>query len=283
MVKLLRNYIKSIFKKFIFQLKEFLNLDKLNNNELEGHFNKLTYIKVIKKTPLEVPFYLGRSARGLSFNENQISKDPIFNLFLDVSKEKPFKEIMNNFSNTLKNESKLSVSELLGIKSEKLSKFPPWSTVLPWEVEDIDDKYKNYEKTQFLKREEKAIEYNFVHKISKNYRIYSSETAESQIRQTQSLFASISKYGYQTNLGIPSFHILVKNNQWRWYMSQGNHRAYILYLLKNDYMFGTIDSIIKKSDVLKWHNVKNGLFKVDEAEKLFDYIFEGKKIIKPCI
>ena len=29
--------------------------------------------------------------------------------------------------------------------------------------------------------------------------------------------------------------------------------------------------------------VKNGLFKVDEAEKLFDYIFEGKKVIKPCI
>ena len=66
-------------------------------------------------------------------------------------------------------------------------------------------------------------------------------------------------------------------------MSQGNHRAYILYLLKNDYLLGTIDSIIRKNDVRKWHNVKNGLFKVDEAEKLFDYIFEGKKVIKPCI
>ena len=120
-------------------------------------------------------------------------------------------------------------------------------------------------------------------KISESDNIYSLEMAKSQIIQSQCLFANISKYGYQKKLGMPSFHILIKNKQWRWYMSQGNHRAYILYLLKNDYLFGTIDSIIKKSEAINWPNVKNGLFKIDEAEKLFDYVFEGKKVIKPCI
>ena len=283
MVKLSRKYIKSIFKKLVFKLKTYFNLDKLTSNELKGNFNKITYLKILKRTPLEVPFYLGRSVRGISFNNNQIIKDPIFKLFNDVYEDKSFEEIMDNFAKTLKSESKLSISDLLGIKSKKLCKLPPWATVLPWEEEDIEDKFKNYERTQFLKRKEKAIEYKFEHEISESENIYSLEMAKSQIIQTQSLFASISKYGYLKKLGMPSFHILIKNNQWRWYMSQGNHRAYILYLLKNDYLLGTIDSIIKKSDVIKWHNVKNGLFKVDEAEKLFDYIFEGKKVIKPCI
>ena len=281
-INLRRKNNKSIFKKLVFKLKTHFNLDTLNSNELKGNFNKITYIKIIKRTPLEVPFYLGRSARGISFN-NQISKDPIFKLVKDVYEDKSFEEIMDNFSKTLKNESKLSISDLLGIKSKKLCKYPLWSAVLPWEEEDIEEKFKNYERTQFLNRKEKAIEYKFEHEISESDNIYSPEMAKSQILQTQSLFTSILKYGYQEKLGLPSFHILIKNNQWRWYMSQGNHRAYILYLLKNDYLLGTIDSIIRKNDVRKWHNVKNGLFKVDEAEKLFDYIFEGKKVIKPCI
>ena len=39
MVKLSRKYIKSIFKKLVFKIKSYFNLDTLNSNELKGNFN----------------------------------------------------------------------------------------------------------------------------------------------------------------------------------------------------------------------------------------------------
>ena len=107
--------------------------------------------------------------------------------------------------------------------------------------------------------------------------------ADSQVNQSIRLLDSISRNGFKSELGLPSIHILVKDKEWRWFMSQGNHRAYILYLLNYKFIDGTIDSVIYKKKSHLWPNVKNGLFKIEEAELVFDYLFEAKRPVGPIV
>tara|TARA_Y100000589_G_C27057853_1_gene590067 strand:+ start:152 stop:988 length:837 start_codon:yes stop_codon:yes gene_type:complete len=274
---------KSTIKKIIFLLKSIFFLDKVNKREINGKIGNFTYLKFFNKTQLKVPFSLGRSARGYPFN-NKLIKDPNFKIIYNASQNKSFEELRDSFFEILKKESKLSCADIVGLKdNKKLKKYPAWSYVLPWEDIDIKKKFKNYENSQKTNRRKKAKEYNFKHQTkNKNY-IYSIEMADSQVNQSIKLFDSISKYGYKPRLNLPTVHILVRNNEWRWYMSQGNHRAYILYLLKYKFLNGTIDSVIYKNKSYLWPNVKNGLFSIKEAEVVFDYLFEAKNTIGPCI
>ena len=274
---------KPLIKKIIFLLKSIFLLDRINQKEINGKIGKFTNLKFITKTQLKVPFSLGRSARGYKFN-NKLINDPIFEILYKASQNKSFEDIRDSFFEILKKESKLSAAHIVGLKTnKKLKKYPAWSYVLPWEDIDIDLKYKNYENVQKTKRLEKAQEYNFKNQTkNKNY-IYSIEMAESQVNQSIKLLDSILRYGYKPKLILPSFHILIKDEDWRWYMSQGNHRAYILYLLQYKFLNGTIDSVINKNKSHLWPNVKNGLFNIEEAEIVFDSLFEAKNTIAPCI
>ena len=275
--------IKLLFKQAVFFLKSLFLLDKFNKYELAGQIKQFSNLKFIHRTQLNVPFSLGRSARGIAFG-SELRKDPIFEIIYQASKKKDYNEIRDDFFEILKKESKLTTCDIVGLKNnKKLKRYPPWSYVLPWENTQIERKFEYYENSQRLKRKEKSIEYNFKNLTNdKNY-LYSIEMAESQVMQSIRLLENISKCGYKTELGIPSFHILVKDKEWRWYMSQGNHRAYILYLLNYDFLYGTVDSVIYKEKSHLWPNVKNGLFNLEEAELVFDYLFEGKKSIGPCI
>lgn len=274
--------LKSLIKKYIFLIKSIFLLDKLNKEEQNGKIGKFTNLKFFAKTQLKVPFSLGRSARGYPFNSKLI-KDPIFEIIYKASKNVSFEKIRDPLFEIFKKENKLSTADIVGLKNNnKLKKYPAWSYVLPWEKMDIDFKFKNYENIQKINRRQKDLEYNLKHK--KNYKkyIYSIEMADSQVNQSIRLLDNISKNGFKTKYGLPSFHILIKNTEWRWYMSQGNHRAYVLYLLNYRFLHGTIDSVIHKGKSHLWPNVKNGLFNIQEAEKVFDYLFEATNPIGPC-
>ena len=274
---------KSTIKQTIFLLKSIFRLDKLNQREINGKIEKLTHLKFLTKTKLKVPFSLGRSSSGYAFN-SQLIKDPNFEMFYKISQKKSLEEIKECFFENFKKESNLSAADILGLKSnKKLKKYPAWSSVLPWEDIDIKIKYQNYENIQKINRKKKALYYNFKHLTNKKKYIYSMEMADSQVNQSIRLLDSISRNGFKKKLGRPSFHILVKDIEWRWYMSQGNHRAYILYLHNYKYLDGTIDSVIYKSKSHLWPNVKNGLFNLHEAEIVFDYLFEASNSIAPCV
>ena len=154
---------------------------------------------------------------------------------------------------------------------------------MPWEKTDINFKLNNYESIQRVKREQKAFEYNFKNRTVKDNYIYSKEMAESQVLQSVKLFESIKRFGLLPKSDSPSFHILVRGNKWKWYMSQGNHRAYIIYILKYKFISGIVDSVILKERSHLWPNVLNGLYSVEEAEIVFDYLFDAERSIGPCI
>ena len=192
--------------------------------------------------------------------------------------------IRDSLYENFKKESNLTAADILGLKSNiKLKKYPAWSYVLPWADQDIEIKYKTYENIQKINRKRKSLDYNFKNLANNNQYIYSIEMADSQVNQSIRLLDSISKNGFKSELGLPSIHILVKDKEWRWFMSQGNHRAYILYLLNYKFIDVTIDSVIYKKKSHLWPNVKNGLFKIEEAELVFDYLFEAKSPVGPIV
>ena len=61
-------------------------------------------------------------------------------------------------------------------------------------------------------------------------------------------------------------------------MSEGNHRAYILYLLNQKFIYGTIIACLNRRDAYLWPNVINGLYSMEEACRIFDLIFEGEDL-----
>ena len=66
--------LKICFLKFINLCKNLSKLDKLNDQESEGKILGLTKLKLTPYTKIAVPFLLGRSIRGLSFNKNWLAE-----------------------------------------------------------------------------------------------------------------------------------------------------------------------------------------------------------------
>ena len=50
---------------------------------------------------------------------------------------------------------------------------------------------------------------------------------------------------------------------------QGNHKAYILFLLNYNYLPCEIIQVVNICDINKWHNVQNGIYSKTDAEKFF--------------
>ena len=76
---------------------------------------------------------------------------------------------------------------------------------------------------------------------------------------------------------IPDFFLFVDGDSWRWMAGlEGNHRIYILNLLKYPYITASLRKIIRKNDVDFWPNVKNGFYTRNEALNIFSALFEGK-------
>ena len=275
--------IRLTLKNIIYFTKSLISLDILNSYENKGYLNRYSKIKFTAKTALKVPFNLGRSARGIAFN-NKLFKEPFFKIVYQISLNKSIDQIKQELHTDLLLERNLNAADIVNFSNnKKLKNYPAWAYVLPWENLKIEDKFKHYEELQIQTRKNKHIQYKINSEVLEKDYIYSMEIAESHVLQTQKLYKSILEKGYNPKLEIPSIFILVNKNKWRWFMAQGNHRAFICFLLKYKFLYCKIDSIIDKNNSNKWPNVINGTYSIKEAEGIFDYIFEGKTSIASCI
>ena len=53
--------------------------------------------------------------------------------------------------------------------------------------------------------------------------------------------------------------------------------------LNHDYFTARINSIIDKSQVNDWHNVRNGTYSVSDAEDIFDSYFDGTNVLRGMV
>jgi len=278
--------LKKIILKSLDSIKSFLNLDRFNDDEKEGKIFKLTKFKFIPYTSIIVPFKLGRSIRGLSF-QNNLKKDVLGAFVNDIVLDKDKEILIQNLFKELKKEKSFKASSIVDLKDNaNLANYPAWALVMPWEKIDIKKKFQNYRK-QFASRRLRYV--TNIDKENKNFEnediFYSFYHACSQFSQTKDLLENIKRDGliFRRN-DSPKICILIDDKEWRWCMSgDGNHRAYIASALGYKSFQCVIDTIIDKKNLSNCYNVKNGLYSTSEATTIFDNFFSGDKCLRGIV
>ena len=277
--------IKKIILTLIDFSKKSLFLLDLNENELKGFISKSSKLRFFPHTKIQVPFNLGRTIRGVSF-KNNIMRDPNGKLCKNISDDVAENVLFDNISTILEKEKKHSAADIVGLKNNvNLKNYPAWAIVMPWEKLSIEDKFAKYPETFYENRLTKGFVFENKTRASIIKMMYTSEFAENRVNQMRELYKRIKRNGYfERDSNLPKINILIKDFEWRWFMGDGgNHRSYILSCLNHDYFTARINSIIDKSQVSDWHNVRNGTYSVSDAEDIFDSYFDGTNVLRGMV
>lgn len=277
--------IKKIILTLIDFSKKSLFLLDLNENELKGFISKSSKLRFLPHTKIQVPFNLGRTIRGVSF-KNNIMLDPNGKLCKNISDDVAENVLFDNISTILEKEKKHSAADIVGLKNNvNLKNYPAWAIVMPWEKLSIEDKFAKYPETFYENRLTKGFVFENKKRASIIKMMYTSEFAENRVNQMRELYKRIKRNGYfERDSNLPKINILIKDFEWRWFMGDGgNHRSYILSCLNHDYFTARINSIIDKSQVSDWHNVRNGTYSVSDAEDIFDSYFDGTNVLRGMV
>lgn len=276
--------IKRIILSLIDLVKKSVFLSNLNEYELNGFINSFTKFRFLPYTKLTVPFSLGRTIRGVSFNKN-FKLDPYGRLCIDISNGIENKLIFNELFKEFEKEKYLSAAHIVHLgNNANLKKYPAWAVVLPWEKINIEYKFDTYPEIFYQNRNSKLLNFKSRSRQSIINMMYSSESLENKIKQMTELYKSIKKNFIKKNINLPKINILIKGEEWRWFMGDaGNHRSYIFSIIGHDFFEARIDSIINKDDLVNWHNVKNGTYSISDAENIFESYFNGRNIMRGIV
>ncbi len=265
-------------------IKMFSPFGKLNKEELKGFNTRLTKLRLLPNTKVLVPFSLGRTVRGVSFDQN-VMLDPAGRLCSQISKDFSDEIVCKNLSKTFEEEENFTASDIVHLESNNiLKRYPAWAIVMPWEKLNIDDMFNHYPEIFYKNRHSRGLIFENTDRLSIIKTMYSIKFVENRVNQMRELFKSINSKGLIKDSNLPKINILKKENEWRWFMGDGgNHRSYILSCLGHKFFSARVSSIIDKNNIQDWHNVRNGTYSINEAEFIFDSYFEGSKVFRGMV
>lgn len=197
------------------------------------------------------PYYLAAKAYLETTDENKIFN--IFEGFRDSYK-------INN------------PAELLGLEGNNELNKPCniFDFVFPWtlaEQEDFKDMMLNAIRNENLRYGLDSFEVFGNKKCT-------SEKSRVETKRICELADSILKNGYQENSPEPiSACLLVKDEDYQFFIKGGNHRAAILHALGKASINLKVYEIVKFSDIFLWKNTVNKKYTNQEAKGLFSNIF----------
>ncbi len=271
MLKKIIKYLLNIFNLNI-QNKKFIRFDK------NFSISKLDFLKsnIIENYKISDLITLSGTRLGSDF-------DAYYQVLKLSSSFKNKKEFVYLFKNNIKkifNKKKNALEILNDCKAKILSSYPDWALVLPWDDISIKDNYKNYIRL-FIKKRKKLKKIFYLHlnedkSLLGNRIIYHNLSWESHAEQFYNLYNSMKSYGY-LDTGIISVNIFIYKNVYRLSLSfDGNHRIRVAYFLNIKTVPLKISKIIYFNDAKNWQNVKNGLYSVKNAQKIFLNYFNYK-------
>ena len=173
-----------------------------------------------------------------------------------------------------------TVYEMFELKNQKFKSIKNWEVLMPW------SEYSQKQWSDMVRRniiiQNKRLGIVNPEEIQWTWaRPTSFEKIKLEANRTMSIYKSILEKGYRRNDGDDGDiygHLLINENmEYRWQSIQGQHRASVLSALGYDSTIVRIMKVIKRDDVLKWKNVKNGFYTKEEALKIFDSVFYSKK------
>ena len=272
--------IKKRIKIAIEFIKKSLLLCNLNKNESQGFISPLSKLRFMPNTIVIVPYSLGRTCRGVSFNEN-FTQDTFGKLWIAIFNGAGIKDATRDLMIKFKEEKDLRASDIVHLRNNvKLRKYPAWAFVLPWDKLSIQEKFESHPDSFYRNRSQNGLTFENSSRASIIERMYSLKSMESKVNQMQKIFKSIKRYGLKKTSDLPNINIFVDGNEWRWSMGDaGNHRSFVCSGLAFETFEVRVSSIIYKNKVNSWQNVKNGTYSSEEAEYIFDSYFDGSDVV----
>ena len=256
-------FIKKIFNFFNFEVvkkKYIISNDEFNLSKLD-----LSSSNIILDYKLDD--LITHSGKKLGSNEDLY--------FYALNSSLPIKErklFIKSFIWQIKSKVKplRKASEAIGLKdSPILNQYPEWALVLPWEDVLIEHRYHSTLKNFLSKRLNLKKFYNKMDDKNNENLIYHDLVWKSHAEQFYKLYNSISINGFKSTNPIP-VNIFVYNDLYRLALSSdGNHRARVAYVLNKKTVPLKLCQIIDVREAEKWTNVKNGLYTINQAQKIF--------------
>tara|TARA_B100001996_G_scaffold378636_2_gene363108 strand:+ start:127 stop:960 length:834 start_codon:yes stop_codon:yes gene_type:complete len=254
----------------------------LNQNEIEGELNYLTFLKFKFSYIIDLPYRIGRTNRGLDYNNNEY----VFTgLVRDIANKKNKNEIKKKLFkefNIYKDLKVFDINEYMNNSILRSSHL--WNMVAPWERTDKSNLNVGYLYKFYKNRKEHKLNFDSQSPNEILKKLYSNESAISQFNQYENLYKKIEKEGYVDDYkNLPTAVILVDKKKWVWMIQSGNHRAYIKREMGDSFIKCKILDIIKLEKINKCYNVKNNIFSKKEAALFFKRVFEGKRIVRGVV
>lgn len=267
---------KKITLAIIDLIKTVFFLTNLNKNESQGFISPLTKIRLAPYTKVRVPYCLGRTVRGLSYDEN-LELDPAARMCKDLFDDINHSIIQDNLLKVFAQQKDMNAAGIVNLNNNvKLKDYPAWAIVMPWEELNIEDVFKSFPETFYKNRISQGMLFEENSRLSIIDKMYTVEFARNRVEQMNKLYENLKYNGYVQDSNFPKINILIKKNEWRWFMGDGgNHRSYVFYFFGHKFFNARVSNIIYKKEVHNWHNVKNGTYSVEEAENIFDSYFDG--------
>ena len=166
-----------------------------------------------------------------------------------------------------------------------LTKYPPYSAVLPWFRSSPAQRKirfeENYKDQNIRRGKDLPLEAGFG-----GYGPTSYEKGSLEVSALRNVLRSIQKHGYRpcpTKDGHISAYMLVHDDQSiRYLIRSGHHRTSVLCALGYSYFPLLLSStnIVRRSDFAHWPMVRAGFFSINEALRVFDSVFEGRRPYK---
>jgi len=282
-------------KKIIFSLNNFLS--KFNIKIINLTSNEPYNLTNIDVNPLTAQYFAGHKKILMNvdlskcrtnrlFDMSEKTSDPaIFAIKKSLEQNLKNEELYANILNILNENNFLGLAknaaEYLNIEydlGDKISNFPWWAAVNPWDNRNFEDQLKYYP-IEVKKNRAK----NGMRILSDDpYEIVRDDIENSLPSHTQQyvkLIKLIKKNGfkYGNEFGYVAVELFINNNKYCWKIGdEGNHRSVVAAALGFKKIPAIITKIIRLDEIDYWPNVINGLFSKEQANKVFYDIFEAK-------
>ena len=272
---IIKLYIKSrIFIDSILRLR-------LNKHEQKGLLKFQTKLKFNFSYSIDLPFSLGRTVRGLGFNNSE--KDPYSKIVLDLLNGVSKKKIIQDLYLKCKKYENYTVNKFINsLSEEKFKSLPLWAIVNPWDRTSVEDSKQSYINSFYKNRLQNNLAFSDNSNFGITSKMYSLKSAESQVIQFDKLLKKIQIYGFKNNFqDLPTAIIFFKENKWFWMMGySGNHRSHISYELNNEKLKCKIAAIVDFNNLDSCFNVVNGSYNLEQAKLFFNRVVNGLEPIR---
>ena len=164
-------------------------------------------------------------------------------------------------------------------RAEKLSDYPAWSVMMPWQGGDhIDSWMQKVSETVRKEGRRGKGRLTIADGWSWSGPVSPEKLSLEAKRLTRTLWA-IKKRGYRRHDGfdgdIRAIVLVDSGEDWVWQSYAGQHRAAVLSALGVEQIPVRLSGLVRVNDVLAWPQVTNGLYTADQALHIFNRVFDA--------